>query len=103
MTAIDRTVIRHALHNAWTRPRPGGLSLQAQLSDVFTDTAQVSDGLYLVEEFRPSERDDWEALRSAAITRVQREAEIALLDALADAMVEFGGAHPEARRTRGSG
>jgi hypothetical protein len=98
MTTIDRAAIRHTLQDAWTRPRPGGLSLQAQLSDALTDTAQVSDGLYLVDEFRPAEWENWEALRSAAITRVHRAAEIALLDALADAVVVFATEHPAAPR-----
>jgi hypothetical protein len=78
-SAADRLVIREAIRAAWVRPVRGGLSLQARFSDACGAAAEVTDGLWDVESLRPTEQEAWDALRSAAITRVERVAEAALL------------------------
>lgn len=58
----------------------------------------MTEGLWELDEFRAAELDRYDALRSAAIRDVQRRAEADLLDAIADALVEFVISCPDAPR-----
>ena len=58
----------------------------------------MTEGLWDLQQFRPSELEAWDALRSTAITLVQPVAEAALLEELAEAPATFAAAHPDAHR-----
>jgi hypothetical protein len=58
----------------------------------------VTEGLWEVQQFRHSDQQAWDALRSTAITLVQPVAEAALLEELAEAPATFAAAHPDAHR-----
>jgi hypothetical protein len=98
MSATALVGIREAIRAAWVRPVAGGLSAQARFSDACGAVAEVTDLLWDVEQFRPCEQEDWDALRSAATTRVQQVAEAALLEGLAEALATFAAAYPDAPR-----
>ena len=58
----------------------------------------MTEGLWDLQQFRPSDQQAWDALRSTAITRVQPVAEAALLEELAEALAWFAAARPDAPR-----
>ena len=61
MSAPGEAKIRATIHERWTRPRDGGLSLAAQLSDAFGAAVTVVDGLWDVANFRSSEELRYDA------------------------------------------
>jgi len=74
------------------------LSLAGEFADAFGTITAAADGLWNVDEFRPSELDRYDGLLSAATTRVRREAEATLLDAVTAALTVFAAEYPEAPR-----
>jgi hypothetical protein len=98
MSALDRTEIHAFIERRWREPRPGDVSLAGAFSDCIGEAAQATDGLYVIDDFRPSELDGFEAARSLACQTVQRVAEAMLLQALTDALVGFAVEHPAAPR-----
>ena len=88
-----------AVGEAWVRSGAGELSLAASFSDAFSDAAAVARGLFNLDEFRPSELERYDALLSAAVTQVQREAEVRFVEAVTAALVAFAGEHPDAPRS----
>jgi hypothetical protein len=98
MSAFDEADIRASVHERWTRPREGGLSIAAEFSDAFVTAFAAADGLWNTDDFRPSELDRYDALLSEALTLVRREAESRLLDALVEALTTFAVEHPDAPR-----
>ena len=74
------------------------LSLAGEFADAFGTITAAADGLWNVDEFRPSELDRYDGLLSAATTRVRREAEATLLDAVIAALTALAAEYPEAPR-----
>ena len=98
MSAPDEAEIRAAIIERWTAPRVGGLSLAGEFADAFGTITAAADGLWKVDDFRPSELDRYDGLLSAATTRVRRAAETMLLDAVIAALTVFAAEYPEAPR-----
>jgi hypothetical protein len=97
MSTPDKAAIRAHVESRWREPRSGGLSLAAAFSDAFTAAMAAADGLWAIDEFRPSEQARYDGLLSAACTEVQRTAEGMLLDAMVDALVGFRRSTPGRR------
>ena len=74
------------------------LSLAGEFADAFGTITAAADGLWNVDEFRPSELDRYDGLLSAATTRVRQAAEATLLDAVIAALISFAAEYPEAPR-----
>jgi hypothetical protein len=98
----DEAKIRAHLLGAWNAPRPGTLSLAGQFADAFGTITAVADGLWAIDDFRPSEVDRYDALLSEATVRVRQIAEAALLDAVIDALAAFAIACLDAPRWTGT-
>jgi hypothetical protein len=90
--------VRAAIIERWQAPRAGRLSLAGEFADAFGTITAAADGLWNVDDFRPSELDRYDGLISAATTRVRRTAEAMLLDAVIEALISFAAEYPEAPR-----
>lgn len=102
MGAPAEAEVRAHVLAAWHAPRPGRLSLAGEFADAFGTITAAADGLWAVDDFRPSEADRCDALLSEATVRVRRIAEAQLLDAVIDALVAFAIAYPDAPRGTGA-
>jgi hypothetical protein len=98
VVAPSEAEVRAAIIERWHAPRLGGLSLAGEFADAFGTITAAADGLWNVDDFRPSELDRYDGLLSAATTRVQRAAETMLLDAVIEALIIFAAEYPEAPR-----
>jgi len=98
VVAPGETEVRASIVERWTAPRVGGLSLAGEFADAFGTITAAADGLWNVDDFRRSELDRYDGLMSAATTRVRREAEATLLDAVIAALISFVAEFPEAPR-----
>ena len=98
MVAPSEAEVRAAVIEPWQAPREGRLSLAAEFADAFGTVTAAADGLWQTDDFRPSELDRYDGLMSAATTRVRREAEAMLLDAVIAALISFAAEYPEAPR-----
>jgi hypothetical protein len=98
MDAMTANEIRTHILARWQARGPAGLSLAAEFSDAFTAATSVTEGLWAIDDLRPSELLAYEQARSGACTQVHHAAEAMLLDALVDALVHFAAEHPDAPR-----
>ena len=96
MTVPTRGAIREAVAAAWEAPRPDRLSLAGDFADAFGTVMEAIAPMWAGEDFRPSEEEAYDRLLSEATVRVRRAAEAMLLDAVADALVAFAEACPDA-------
>jgi hypothetical protein len=98
VVAPSETEVRASIIERWTAHRDGRLSLAGEFADAFGTITAAPDGLWNVDDLRPSELDRYDGLMSAATTRVRRAAEAMLLDAVIEALITFGAEYPEAPR-----
>ncbi len=98
MVAPSEAEVRAVIIERWTAPRVGGLSLASEFADAFGTITAAADGLWNVDDFRPSELDRYDDLLSEATIRVRRAAETQLLDAVIAALIAFAAEYPEAPR-----
>jgi len=98
VVAPSEAEVRAWIIERWTAPRVGGLSLAGEFADAFGTITAAADGLWNVDDFRPSELDRYDGLLSEATTRVRRAAETMLLDAVIEALITFAAEYPEAPR-----
>jgi hypothetical protein len=98
VAAPSEVEVRAAIIERWQAPRDGGLSLAGEFADAFGTITAAADGLWNVDEFRPSELDRYDGLLSVATTRVRRAAETMLLDAVIEVLIIFAAEYPEAPR-----
>jgi hypothetical protein len=98
VAAPSEAEVRAWIIERWQAPRGGGLSLAGEFADVFGAITAAADGLWETDDFRPSELDRYDGLLSSATTRVRREAEATLLDAIIAALFSFAAEYPEAPR-----
>ena len=98
MVAPSEAEVRAWIIERWQAPRVGGLSLAGEFADAFGTITAAADGLWNVDDFRPSELDRYDGLMSAATTRVRRATEAMLLDAVIAALTVFAAEYPEAPR-----
>src|SRR5450756_928102 len=98
VVAPSEAEVRASIIEWWTAPRDGCLSLAGEFADAFGTITAAADGLWNVDDFRPSELDRYDGLLSVAAVRVRREAEATLLDAVIEALISFAAEYPEAPR-----
>jgi hypothetical protein len=98
VAAPGETEVRAAIIERWQAPRVGGLSLAGEFADAFGTITAAADGLWNVDDFRPSELDRYDGLLSEATTRVRQAAEAMLLEAVIEALITFAADYPEAPR-----
>ena len=98
VVAPGEAQVRAWIIERWQAPRVGGLSLAGEFADAFGTITAAADGLWNVDDFRPSELDRYDGLLSEATTRVRRAAETMLLDAVIEALITFAAEYPEAPR-----
>jgi hypothetical protein len=98
VVAPSEAEVRAAIIEQWQAPRVGGLSLAGEFADGFSTITAAADGLWNVNDFRPSELDRYDGLMSAATVRVRQAAATMLLDAVIEALIIFAAEFPEAPR-----
>jgi hypothetical protein len=98
VVAPSEAEVRVWISERWEAPRDGRLSLAGEFADAFGTITAAADGLWNVNDFRPSELDRYDDLFSEATIRVRRAAEAMLLDAVIEAMTMFAAEYPEAPR-----
>jgi len=54
VVAPGEAEVRAAITEQWQAPRDGGLSLAGEFADAFGTIAAAADGLWNVDDFRPS-------------------------------------------------
>jgi hypothetical protein len=98
VVAPSEAEVRATIIECWAAPREGRRSLAGEFADAFGTITAAADGLWNVDDFRPSELDRYDGLMSAATVRVRQAAETMLLDAVIEALIVFAAEFPEAPR-----
>jgi hypothetical protein len=98
VVAPGEVEVRAWVIERWQAPRVGGLSLAEEFADAFGTITAAADGLWNVDDFRPSELDRHDRLLSDATTRVRQVAETLLVEAVIAALTAFAAEYPEAPR-----